>query len=224
MVKEDIRKLWGKTLVNYDMDVMLGIQHWEKIKRLAYRGKRANTTPRKVYSNLKITFVDEVLVDELFEYGFLKSITVTRADKKSYTFKESDFNRLNLNDIEDMNVLKAQGKLKHLGGDIEYYLVKYLLVYMRSLIIRKRVEDVQLGVESYQNIYEGRNEKKKFIRGDKVYKLCDGTLTDVRDQLVNLLRMNQVGKKYQWLNYKEWSDRDVQRSKVMLKRIEAVDM
>ncbi|GJR73741.1 putative reverse transcriptase domain-containing protein [Tanacetum coccineum] len=75
----------------------------------ASRGKRANTTTGKVYSDLKITFVNEVVVDELFECGFLKSITVTRADKKRYAFKESNFSRLNLNDIEDMYVLKAQG-------------------------------------------------------------------------------------------------------------------
>ncbi|GJR47137.1 hypothetical protein Tco_1315240 [Tanacetum coccineum] len=97
-IKEDIGKLWRKTLVNYDTDAMLGIQKWEKMKRLTYK-------------------------DELFEYGFLKSIIVTRANKKRHTFKESDFNQLNLNDIEDTCVLKAQGKLKHLGRDIEYCLV-----------------------------------------------------------------------------------------------------
>ncbi|GJW69958.1 hypothetical protein Tco_0126875 [Tanacetum coccineum] len=107
-IEKDIGKLWRKTLVNYDMDAMLGIQHYEKIKRLAYRGKSTNTTPGK------------------------------------------------------------------------------------------------------------------FIRGDEVYKFFHGTLTDVRDQLASLLRMNQVEKKYQWLNYREWSNRDVQRSKVMLRRIEAV--
>ncbi|GJW74119.1 hypothetical protein Tco_0133489 [Tanacetum coccineum] len=140
----------------------------EEMKRLSYRGKISATTIRKVYLDLKITFVDEVKVDVLFEYGVLESITVTRADKKKYTFKESDFSRLNLNDIEDM----------------------------------KRVEDVQLGVESYQKslniikpqksipkikhypaytmcpkpfgvVYEGRDEKKRFIRDDEVYKFCN---------------------------------------------------
>ncbi|GJR47138.1 hypothetical protein Tco_1315241 [Tanacetum coccineum] len=45
-------------------------------------------------------------------------------------------------------------------------------------------------------VYEGRNKKKKFMRGDEVYKFYDGTLTYVGDQLVNLLKMNQVEKKY----------------------------
>ncbi|GJV47335.1 hypothetical protein Tco_1026364 [Tanacetum coccineum] len=157
---------------------------------------------------------------------------------KKYTFKESDFSRLSLNDIKDMYVLKVQGKLKNLGGTIEYYLVKSLLLYMRSLIIRKRVKDVQLGVKSYQKslniikpqksiqkiehyptytscpkpfevVFEGRNEMKRFMRGDEVSNFCDRTLTNVRYQLANMLRMNQVGHKYESLYNKEWSERDV---------------
>ncbi|GJS68243.1 putative reverse transcriptase domain-containing protein [Tanacetum coccineum] len=65
------------TIVEYDMDAMLGIHHWSKMKKLAYRGKRAAITNEK-------------------------SINVTRVDKKQYTFKEYDFSRLNFNDIEDM--------------------------------------------------------------------------------------------------------------------------
>ncbi|GJX92726.1 hypothetical protein Tco_0347312 [Tanacetum coccineum] len=159
------------------------------MKKLAYRGKRDAITNEKVYSDLKITFVDKVKVDLLFDYEILESINVTRATKKQYTFKKSDFSLLNLNDIEDIYVLKAQGKLKHLRETIEYYLEQSLLVFMRSLIIKKRVEYVQLGVESYQKcliitrpqmsitsikqyptytmcprpfgvVYEGRGEKK----------------------------------------------------------------
>nr|GFC44328.1 hypothetical protein CTI12_AA475510 [Tanacetum cinerariifolium] len=62
-------------------------------------------------------------LDLLYDYGFLESITMTRADKKQYTFKKSDISWLNLDDIKDMYVVKAQGKLKHLGGTTEYYLV-----------------------------------------------------------------------------------------------------
>ncbi|GJV18322.1 hypothetical protein Tco_1367342 [Tanacetum coccineum] len=93
-IEEDNGNLFRRTLVDYDADAMLGIHHWEKMKRLSYRGKRSATIVEKVYSDLKITFVDAVKVDVLFEYGFLESIIVTRADKKKYTFKESDFSRL----------------------------------------------------------------------------------------------------------------------------------
>ncbi|GKB53679.1 hypothetical protein Tco_0904432 [Tanacetum coccineum] len=187
-------------LVSYDIDAILGIHHWEKMKRLAYRGKRAVTSVGKVYSDLKIMFVDEVIVDDL---------------------------------------------------TTEYYLVQSLLVYMRSLIIRKRAEDVQLGVESYQKslniirpqksilkiehylayttcltpfgvVYEGRDETKKFMGGDEVSKFYDGILIDVKDQLKSMLMLNQVGHKYECLYNREWSTKDVQRSTSMVRRIEAV--
>ncbi|GKC90435.1 hypothetical protein Tco_1151084 [Tanacetum coccineum] len=38
-------------------------------------------------------------------------ITVRRNDDKLYTFKEGDYNRLRLQDIEDMLLLLVQGKL-----------------------------------------------------------------------------------------------------------------
>nr|GEY47999.1 hypothetical protein [Tanacetum cinerariifolium] len=122
-IEEYIGRLFRRTLVDYDMDVMLGIHHWEKMKRLVYRGKRYAITVRNLYSDLKITFVNEVKVDVLFEYGFFESITITKANKKEYTFKESDFSRLNLNDIQNMYVLKVQGKLKHLEGTTEYFVI-----------------------------------------------------------------------------------------------------
>ncbi|GJW51109.1 hypothetical protein Tco_0092460 [Tanacetum coccineum] len=75
-IKEDICRLFRRTLVDYDVDVMLGIHHWEKMKRLIYRGKRSAITVETVYLDLKITFVDAVKVDVLFQYGFLESITV----------------------------------------------------------------------------------------------------------------------------------------------------
>ncbi|GKE91874.1 hypothetical protein Tco_1572969 [Tanacetum coccineum] len=90
-IKEDICRLFRRTLVDFDVDVMLRIHHWEKMKRLIYRGKRSAITVKTVYLDLKITFVDAVKIDVLFHYGFLESITVTKADKKKYTFKESDF-------------------------------------------------------------------------------------------------------------------------------------
>ncbi|GJS80794.1 hypothetical protein Tco_0730675 [Tanacetum coccineum] len=66
----------------------------------------------------------KVKVNKWYGYGYLEEIVVKRADQKLYTFKEGDFKRLRLNDIEDMLLLIVQKKA--------------------------RVEDLQLGVESYQ--------------------------------------------------------------------------
>ncbi|GKE41147.1 hypothetical protein Tco_1464552 [Tanacetum coccineum] len=87
-----------------------------------------------------------------------------------------------------------------------------LRMFTRSLIIKRRVEDLQLGVESYQKklnitapqktfpeiefkelytpsykppgvIYEYLNKQKRVMRADELYKFSDGTLKTVRDEL-----------------------------------------
>ncbi|GJX37616.1 hypothetical protein Tco_0250919 [Tanacetum coccineum] len=73
-----------------------------------------------------------------------------------------------------------------------------------------------------EEIYECRDEKKRFLKGDEVSKLCDETLIDIKDQLENLLRLNRVGQRHECLYNKEWSTRGVKRSTSMLKKIEAV--
>ncbi|GKB64939.1 hypothetical protein Tco_0921125 [Tanacetum coccineum] len=139
-----------------------------------------------------------------------ESITMTRAEKKKYTFKETVISRLNLNDIEDMYMPKSQGKLKHLGGTIEYYIAQTLLVYMRIGCPRP-----------FRVVYKGKGELKKFLRSNEVYKICDGTLIDVQDQLKNNLRLSRVEKFYKNLNRK-WTKRDVNRSTTMLNKIDVV--
>ncbi|GJV52208.1 hypothetical protein Tco_1447949 [Tanacetum coccineum] len=103
-----------------------------------------------VYSTMKILSVIRVKDDKQFGYGYLEKIVVRRADKKEYTFKEGDFPRLHLNDIEDMLLLHVQNKLFNLPGNDIVDLVIALCMFTRSPIIKKRVKDVQLGVESYK--------------------------------------------------------------------------
>ncbi|GJU99737.1 hypothetical protein Tco_1329008 [Tanacetum coccineum] len=64
--------------------------------------------------------------------------------------KEGDFVNLHLNDIEDMLLLVVQHKLFQLNGCEIVDLAVALRMFTKSLIIKRRVEDVQLGVESYQ--------------------------------------------------------------------------
>ncbi|GKB46371.1 hypothetical protein Tco_0897124, partial [Tanacetum coccineum] len=64
--------------------------------------------------------------------------------------EEGDFVDLHLNDIEDMLLLAVQHKLFHLtDNDIVDFIVA-LCMFTRIIVIKKRVEILQLGVESYQ--------------------------------------------------------------------------
>nr|GEX19733.1 hypothetical protein [Tanacetum cinerariifolium] len=73
-----------------------------------------------------------------------------RDGDKVYKFKEGDFKRLRIQDIEDMLLLRVQGKLTNLTIDEHFDFNVSLRVFTRSIVIKRRVEDLQLGVESYQ--------------------------------------------------------------------------
>ncbi|GJT48521.1 hypothetical protein Tco_0974678 [Tanacetum coccineum] len=83
-------------------------------------------------------------------YGYLKEIVVRRADNDLYRFKEGDFLRLRINHIEDMLLLVVQNRLTNLSGDDVSDFAIALRMFTRSLVIQKRVKDLQLGVKSYQ--------------------------------------------------------------------------
>nr|GEV99135.1 hypothetical protein [Tanacetum cinerariifolium] len=83
-------------------------------------------------------------------YGYLKEIVVRRADNNLYRFKEGDFLRLRINNIEDMLLLVVQNRLIiFLGDDVANFAIAFR-IFTRSLVIQRRFEDLQLGVESYQ--------------------------------------------------------------------------
>lgn len=101
--------------------------------------------------------------------------------------------------------------------ETQYNFMASLLLFIRRLIVQERVEDLQLGVESYQQkinltkpqftfdgIYQTSqytliqkpsfgftyiNSKKlqSFMRLDEIHKFCDVTLKTVRDGLVKRL-------------------------------------
>nr|GEX77810.1 hypothetical protein [Tanacetum cinerariifolium] len=77
-------------------------------------------------------------------------IVVKRSDQRLYKFKEGDFIDIHLNDIEHMLILAVQHKLFHLDGSIIVDFIVALRMFTKSLILKRRVEDLQLGVESYQ--------------------------------------------------------------------------
>ncbi|GJX07792.1 hypothetical protein Tco_0195724 [Tanacetum coccineum] len=79
----------------------------------------------------------------------LEEIIVRRQDDQLYKFREGDFKRLHRQDIEDMLLLLVQGKLTNLNLEERFALNVTLRMYTRRIVIQERVEDLQLGVESY---------------------------------------------------------------------------
>nr|GEU57851.1 hypothetical protein [Tanacetum cinerariifolium] len=105
---------------------------------------------RDVYSKKKIVAITQLKIVEWHSYKHLDWITIRRNDDRLYKFKEGDFKRLRLQDIEDMLLLLVQGKLFKLTVEECFAFNVSLRMFTRSIIIQRRVEDLQLGVESYQ--------------------------------------------------------------------------
>ncbi|GKC36473.1 hypothetical protein Tco_1048857 [Tanacetum coccineum] len=81
-----------------------------------------------VYLTKRILSIISVKVVEWYGYSHLEEIVVKRADQNLYTFKEGDFKRLHLNDIEYMLLLVVQNKLHSLDTNV----VVHLAVKLRT--------------------------------------------------------------------------------------------
>ncbi|GKA20311.1 hypothetical protein Tco_0700300 [Tanacetum coccineum] len=155
-------------------------------------------------------------------YRYLKEIVVRRAYNDLYRFKEGDFLRLRINDIEDMLLFVVQNWLINLLGDDVSDFAIALRMFTRSLVIQNRVEDLQLEVKSYQkkiNVtklettrpglkkrdpftpyqdpqgsFMSNQERNRLMRSNELYKFSDGTLTRLLTSLEDIT--NNINMEY----------------------------
>ncbi|GJU96998.1 hypothetical protein Tco_1326269 [Tanacetum coccineum] len=85
-----------------------------------------------------------------YGYDYLSEIILRRADHQEYPIAEKDFKNLYPSDFKDLNLLLLQGHLDHLSSLDKRMLSTAVKLWTRNLVIRQRVEDFQLGIESYQ--------------------------------------------------------------------------
>nr|GEU80406.1 hypothetical protein [Tanacetum cinerariifolium] len=114
-----------------------------------------------------------------------------------------------------------------------------------SIVIQRRMEDLQLGVESYQKklnltkpdtyqsdlkckeaytaysnprgfIYQNKDKKNRLMRIDELHKFSDGTLTDVRTTLDDRLK----GIRMRYLPQTIWMKSDKDRAAAMIQAID----
>ncbi|GJW00064.1 hypothetical protein Tco_1555315 [Tanacetum coccineum] len=78
------------------------------------------SSSKDVYSRKRIIAVTRLTIMKKYDYGHLEEIEVRREDQKLYKFREGDFPRLRLQDIEDMLLLLVQKKLTNLIIDERY--------------------------------------------------------------------------------------------------------
>nr|GFC67946.1 hypothetical protein [Tanacetum cinerariifolium] len=89
----------------YNKHALWGVSHWGR-KRKQFYGYAVNKeSARDVYSKRRIITVTDLQIMEWHDYKHLDWISVRRDDDQIYKFKEGDFKRLRLQDIEDMLLL-----------------------------------------------------------------------------------------------------------------------
>ncbi|GKC54688.1 hypothetical protein Tco_1077433, partial [Tanacetum coccineum] len=172
---------------------------------------------RDVYSKRRIIAIIKFEIVDWHNYNHLDWITVRRDDDKMYKFKEGGFNRLRIQDIEDMLLLLVQGKLINLTIEERIAFNVSLRMFTRSVVIQRRVEDLQLGVKSYQKklnlikpdtyrsdlkqkeayttysnpkgfIYQNKDKKNRLMRIDELHKFSNSTLNNVGTALNDRLK------------------------------------
>ncbi|GJU84660.1 hypothetical protein Tco_1292206 [Tanacetum coccineum] len=218
-IEDMVPNIWSPVKVAYDKYALWGISHW-----------------REQLTHVKVM--------RKHGYGYLEEIVVRRADNILYRFKEGDFPRLRINDIEDMLILVVQNRLTNLSGDDVADFAITLRMFTRSLVIQKRVEDLQLGVESYQKkinvtkpdttrpdlrkrhpytpykdpqgfIYVDDIGRNRLMRSDELYKFSDGTLTRLLSSLEDITKNIDMT----YLPKRRWSTLEKKRAHFMIKDI-----
>ncbi|GJT19415.1 hypothetical protein Tco_0878121 [Tanacetum coccineum] len=134
--------MWSQVIVNHDKFALWGISHWGKKRRQFYAFTSTRESARDVYSKRRIIAVTKVEIVEWKNYKHLGWITIRRDDDILYKFKEGNFHRLWIQDIEDMLLLIMQGKLTNLNVEECLAFNVSLRMFTRSVVIQRRVEDL----------------------------------------------------------------------------------
>nr|GEV29095.1 hypothetical protein [Tanacetum cinerariifolium] len=169
------------------MDTLNGL----KTRYFVQCGVKYRESARDIYSKCRIIAVTELQIIKWHNYKHLDWIIVRRDDDKLYKFKEGDFKRLRIQDIKDCCFF--------------------------CIVIQQHVEDLQLGVKSYQKnlnplkpdmyrsdlkrkeayisysnlrvfIYQNKDKQNRLMRIDELHKFSDDTLNDVRTALDDHLK------------------------------------
>ncbi|GJZ59308.1 hypothetical protein Tco_0615124 [Tanacetum coccineum] len=128
-----------------------------------------------VYSTKHILAATHVKVMRKHGYGYLEEIVVRRDDNVLYRFKEGD-------DVADFTIV--------------------LRMFTRSLVIQKRVKDLQLG-------------GNRLMRSNELYKFSDGTLTRILSSIEDITKNIDM----EYLPKRRWSTLEKKRAHFMIKDI-----
>ncbi|GJW01247.1 hypothetical protein Tco_1556498 [Tanacetum coccineum] len=168
-------QMWIEAECMYDISATYGISHWWFRRQKFYIDRHSAETNRRAI------------------------IVLRRADNQEYTIAENDFKDLYPSDFEDLYLLNLQGHLNHLPPRDRKILSSAVNLWIRNLVIRQRVEDFQLGIESYQtqlNLTKPRWEATglEFMHDYKILDSPRAVLFRDKYGMQMLMRFNEIHK------------------------------
>nr|GEV33548.1 hypothetical protein [Tanacetum cinerariifolium] len=161
-----------------------------------------------VRTHMRILSVVRKEVFSMYGYDYMKKIVIRRADLNEHVIMERDFKYLYPSNFEELYLLNLQGHLNHLLPKDKKILITAVNQWTRHLVIRQRVKDFQLGIESYQTqlnhtkpqwdatgfkykhdytvidssravMFRDRYGVQMMMRFNEIHKFSDDTLKDV---------------------------------------------
>nr|GEY52355.1 hypothetical protein [Tanacetum cinerariifolium] len=183
---------------------------------------------------MRILSVVSIEVFSMYGYDYMKKIVLRRADLNEHVFAERDFKYLYPSDFEDLYMLNLQGHMNHLPPKDKKILTTVVNLWTRHLVIRQRVEDFQLGIESYQTqlnltkprwdatgfeykhdytiidspravTFRDRYGVQMIIRFNEIHKFSDGTLQQIDEALDYRVKEFKIDRMNPALNTRFWT-------------------
>ncbi|GJV05200.1 hypothetical protein Tco_1338769 [Tanacetum coccineum] len=217
-LEELVPSLWIESERDYDISAAYGISHWWFKRKEFYITRHIAPSGRsKVRYHMRILSVVSLKTFERYVYTFLKEIVLRRADYKEYKISEADFKNLHPNDFEDLYLLHLQGQLNHLSGADKVHLFNAVNLWIRNIVIKKRVEDLQLGIESYQtklNLTQLDWDASDFLfKEDYTIVSKPRALNRILDKLDHMVKDFKLFKFNPGMETRIWSNDDRRRGK-----------
>ncbi|GJT94539.1 hypothetical protein Tco_1090057 [Tanacetum coccineum] len=131
--KRSKRRKDSKEVYLYYVDALNGIHRWDDMRKDFFNAEIGNRLTHKVYSDKRIITYVSVDVKNKQGCSFLTSIKVKRTKNKEHEFSYAYLSRLSLNEIEEIYLLKVQGKLHYLKLEFKIDFINALLIYIKRV-------------------------------------------------------------------------------------------
>nr|GEV15959.1 hypothetical protein [Tanacetum cinerariifolium] len=222
------------------------ISHWWFQRQRFYINRHTSEGDRNaVRTHMRILSVVRIEVFSMYGYDYMKKIVLRRADLNEHVIAKRDFKYQYPSDFEDLYLLNLQGHLNHLPPKDKKILTTAVNQWIRQLVIRQRVEDFQLGIESYQTqlnltkpqwdatgfeykhdytvidspravIFQDKYRVQMMMRFYEIHKFSDGTLQQIDEALDYRVKKFKINRMNPGLNTRFWTRKDVDWCKAFM--------